>query len=106
MKIAIKILSNQHSNITRVLPSNISVRHEVNIGLILQYHVGLDKVHVPENVTSNTSSDATSSTDDDPLNDEVIAVGDEQITGGPMASMMSLENLEANIPVATFYSTS
>ena len=42
-----------------------------------------------------TSTDANS--DSDPLSDDVIAEGDEhirQITGGPMASMMSLENPE------------
>ena len=87
---------------TRIVPRNGNVKHEVYIGLILQYHyVGLHKVHVAvsDNVvnSSETTTDNTSSTND-PLSDDVIAEGDEhirQITGGALASMMSLENPEA-----------
>ena len=63
----------------------------------MQYHyVGLDKVSY---TCRNGERTVTNSTDTvhDPLDDTVVK-GDEdisQITGGPQASMMSLENPEA-----------
>ena len=95
--IAINVLSSEHSNMIRVIPRNGTIEHEVYIGLILQYHyVGLDKVAVSDSNSQNTTTDPNDT--DDPLNDDIIAEGDEhirQITGGPQASMMSLENPEA-----------
>ena len=49
--------------------------------------------------SEHTTPDNANSSDntDDPLSDEVIAEGDEhiwQITGGPQASMMTLETLK------------
>ena len=83
--IAVNVLSSENPSMICVVPMNASVEHEVYIGLILQYHyVGLDDPL------------------DDPLNDETITEGDEhirQITGGPQASMMSLENPETFGPV-------
>ena len=85
----------------RAVPMNTSVEHEVNVGLILQYHyVGLDKVSrgSMRTLNSDDSTTANPTDSDDPLDDERIAEGDEharQITGGPQASMMSLENPEA-----------
>ena len=100
--IAINVLSSENASMIRVVPMNASVEHEVYIGLIMQYHyVGLDKVsHNDMQSCSNVDNTSTSpeSNTDDPLDDETIAKGDEhirQITGGPQASMMSLENPEA-----------
>ena len=71
----------------RVIPRNGTIEHEVYIGLILQYHyVGLDKVAVSDSNSQNTTTDPNDT--DDPLNDDIIAEGDEhirQITGGPQA---------------------
>ena len=94
--VAINILSSEHSNVIRNVPRSGNVEHEVYIGLILQYHyVGLDKL-VDASGLDNSTTDSTGN--NDPLGDEVIAEGDEhirQITGGPQASMMTLENPEA-----------
>ena len=91
--IAINVMSSEHSQMFRVVPRNGTVEHEVYIGCILQYHfVGLDLI------TLNVNSHHTTSEPNDvrdPLNDDIIAEGDEhirQITGGPQTSMMSLEN--------------
>ena len=96
--VAINVLSSEHSNMIRVVPRDDHIEHEVYIGLILQYHyVGLDKLATSDKVANSTPNELTNSTDD-PLNDDVIAEGDEhitQITGGPMASMMSVENPDA-----------
>ena len=95
--VAVNVLSSENSSMIRVVPMNTSVEHEVNVGLILQYHyVGLDKVSHGSMCTPNSTT-ANPTNSDDPLDDEKIA-GDEhtrQITGGPQASMMSLENPEA-----------
>ena len=77
-----------------IVPRNGDVEH------ILQYHcVGLDKITESDSVANGSETEATDTTSstNNPLNDEVIAVGDElnrQITGGPQANMMSLENLK------------
>ena len=65
----------------------------------MQYHyVGLDKIS-HDDIQSCSNVDNTSTNHkDNPLDDETIAEGDKhirQITGGPQASMMSLENPEA-----------
>ena len=97
-QLAINVLSSEHANVIRTVPRSGSIKHEVFIGLVLQYHyVGLDKLAVSDNILSS-SEGSTPRSSDDPLNDDVIAEGDkhiEQITGGPQASMMSLENPEA-----------
>ena len=99
--IAVNVLSSENPTMIRVVPMNASVKHEVYIGLIMQYHyVGLDKVsHTDMQSCNNVDNSSTSHENtDDPLDDETIAEGDEhirQITGGPQASMMSLENPEA-----------
>ena len=55
--VAISVLSSQHSNMIRIVPSNASVEHEVYIGLILQYHnVGLGKIDVYDNVVNEENA--------------------------------------------------
>ena len=100
--IAVNVLSSETPSMIRVVPRNALVEHEVYIGLIMQYHyVGLDKIsHNDIQSCSNVDNTSTNHKDntDDPLDNETIAEGDEhirQITGGPQASMMSLENPEA-----------
>lgn len=96
--LAINVLSSEHSNMIRVVPRDDNIEHELYIGLILQYHyVGLDKLAIPYD-DANSAHNIPSNNKDDPLNDDAIVEGDEhvrQITGGPMASMMSFENPEA-----------
>ena len=96
--VAINVLSSEHSDITHIVPNSENILHEIYIGLILQYHyVGLDKLTILDNLENSSDSAPTDNTND-PLNDDVIAEGDEhirQITGGPQASMVSLENPEA-----------
>ena len=108
--VAINVLSSEHSNMTRIVPSTVassgSVERGVYIGLVLQFHyVGLDKLLMPEKIVNESESITTTDTnsDSDPLNDNIIADRDEnlrQITGGPMASMMSLENPETFVSIA------
>lgn len=100
--VAVNVLSSENPSMIRIVPMNASVKHEVYVGLILQYHyVGLDKVSHDSMHTCNSDDSTTANpTDDsdDPLDDETIIEGDEhirQITGGPQASMMMLENPEA-----------
>ena len=91
----------------------VLVPQKCTLSLIMQYHfVGLDKQnstdlqvpvtprnrsHVVKNLYSqNTSYDSLSSLDT-PLDDVTIEQGDEHtrnITGGPLASIMSVENSE------------
>ena len=53
--VAVNVLSSEHSNVIRVVPRYCgNIEHEVNIGLIMQYHyVGLDKLATPNNVASS-----------------------------------------------------
>ena len=87
---------------------------EVYVCLVLQYHyVGLDQmsmdiidstvVATEGTTTCNPAEHSQATTDENPLDDETIEQGDNhtiQITGGPTASMMSLEHPEAIISVA------
>ena len=114
--ITINVLSTQNSTMIPIVPMSHASEHTLYIGLLMQYHyVGLDKV--PNNdeasnvdnienplndaTTSKASddiNDTTTSEADNPLDDATIEEGDEhtrQITGGPQASMMSLNNPEA-----------
>ena len=72
-------------------------RHVLSIGLIMQYHfVALDKLRVH-------GEQCGSESDNDKLDDETIATGDQhrvEITGGTHASMMLLENPEQIVIIA------
>ena len=65
--------------------------------LILQFHyVGFDKIPMPVKKIEMYLKASQLHTQYDPLRDAVIAEGDEhivEVTGGPMASMISLEAL-------------
>ena len=62
--IAINVLSSEHCNVTRVVPRNGNITHEIYIGLILQ--VGVDKVTLSDNISSNseTTTNSTSNAND------------------------------------------
>ena len=88
-------------------PNNGDGTSEVKLGLIMQYHfVGLDKQTCPvvpapnshsESNSQNASAESQTSCDSN-LDDATIEQGDEHtrhITGGPLASLMSVENPEA-----------
>ena len=115
--VTVNVLSSQTSTMIPILPRSYIMynsQHEVYVGLIMQYHyVGLD--HVQTSNSTMASHIATTCTTDNPpedgqanttanlLDDTTIEQGDEhtiQITGGPQASMMSLEHPEAIISVA------
>lgn len=90
-------------------PTESEATSEVNIGLLMQYHyVGLNKLSVvpsPNDISNDEQSSGTQmdTNADVSLDDGTIEDGDEhirQITGGPVASMMSIENPEAIVCVA------
>ena len=91
--ITVNVLSAQNPTMIPVVPMSNASQHYVYVGLIMQYHyVGLDKV-----VSSDETTSIAENTDN-PLDDATIEEGNEhtrQITGGPQASMMSVENPEA-----------
>ena len=95
----------------RIEPNNDPGCHELYVGLILQYHcVGLDKLtentdaNDGENLSDTTAvNNVASEQDSQVINDAVFDEGDEhsmRITGGPQASMMTVENPEATTSVA------
>ena len=119
--VTVNVLSSQNPNMISILPRSY-IKHatqgEVYVGLIMQYHyVGLD--HIPMDVETNDNivanlvattcttdippEDSQASTTETPLDEATIEQGDEhtiQITGGPTASMMSLEHPESIVSVA------
>ena len=117
--VTVHILSSANPTMIPVLPrSYISCDSEgdVYVGLVLQYHyVGLDQISMEVDCNTvaslvattctgdNLPKDTQTSTADNPLDDATIEQGDVhtiEITGGPTASMMSLEHPEAIISVA------
>lgn len=120
--VTVNVLSSQNPNMIPILPRtyiNYASQGEVYLGLILQYrYVGLDKFIqmdiqtsdskvanqlVPLCTPDNLPQDGKTSIGDNLLDDATFEHGDEhtiQITGGPQASMMSLEHPEAIISVA------
>ena len=113
--VTVYVLSSQNHYMIPILPRSYIVcdsEGDVYVGHILQYHfVGLDQMsmEVETSDTIHTSKansfpeDGIVSTTENPLDDATIEQGDEytiQITGGPTASMMSLEHPEAIISVA------
>ena len=111
--VTVNVLSSQNPNMIQILPRSY-IKHasqgEVYVGLIMQYHyVGLDQMPMDVGTNDNivadhaTPEDSQASTTETPLDDATIDKGDEhtiQITGGPTASMMSLEHPESIISVA------
>ena len=101
LNITVHVLSSQTQAMTHVVPRSGVSQCDVYVGLILQYHyVGLDQVSmdIDTDLGGNSPEDTPPRRTDDPLDDDSIEKGDEhvmQITGGPQASMMSLENPEA-----------
>ena len=114
--VTVNVLSSQNPTMTPILPRSYikyDSEGEVYVGLVLQYHyVGLDRmsmdidstvVAAEGTATCNPQGQYQASTDENPLDDATIEQGDEhtiQITGGPTASMMSLEHPEAIISIA------
>ena len=112
--ITINVLSSQFPTMIPIVARNCSALHKVYVGLILQYHyVGLDKINDNSIATAkiketpNTTQTVRNALDtsivDNTIDDAVFEKGDahtRQITGGPQASMMSVENPEAIISVA------
>ena len=115
--VTINVLSSQNLTMTPILPRSYikyDSEGEVYVGLVLQYHyVGLDQMSMDIDSTVVATEDTAicnppeqghASTNENPLDDATIEQGDEhtiQITGGPTASMMSLEHPEAIISVAS-----
>ena len=99
LTVRINVLSSQYATFTPIEPADNSAQHELFVGLILQYHyVGLDK----SNPTTDSSVDQPGNSQlENTIDDAVFENGDEhtrQITGGPQASMMCVENPEAITP--------
>ena len=116
LSVKINVLSS-HGHMLSLIPAKCNAEFEVFVGLIMQCHyVGLDRVsschsNVTKNVYNvpniagqitfisepNTDSHDTEAVEDT-LDDSIVEEGDEhtkQITGGPQASMLSVENPEA-----------
>ena len=118
--VTINVLCSQSGTVVPIEPKNGPAYRELYVGLILQYHyVGLDKSTentdgeshsdsiAVNNVTSNSSEQDTVAANvlDDTIDDAVFDESDRhsmQITGGPQASMMTVENPEATISVTPF----
>ena len=81
---------------TPIVPSNGTSSGNVYIGLIEQYHyVALEAT----TDSTNKSVDSTNDNSTEELSDDIIEQGDEdtrQITGGPLESMLSHENPQAD----------
>ena len=119
--ITINVLSvtSQYSNTVAMTPMSGVSYNEINIGLVMQYHfVALVKSTATSSVDTNEMCDDICSQQTEinsesvvcdkdsaetTLDDAVIEEGDEHtqnITGGPSASMLSLENPEAIVCIA------
>ena len=113
--VTVNVLSSQNPTMIPILPRSYTKydsQGEMYVGLVMQYHyVGLDQIPmetIDSTVASLVATTCTThdppeaSTTEIPLDDATIEQGDEhtmQITGGPQASMMSLEHPEAIIAV-------
>ena len=120
--VTVHILSSANPTMIPIFPrSYISCDSEgdVYVGLVLRYHyVGLDQISMYVETSDcntvaslvattptgdNPPKDIQTSTAENPLDDATIEQGDVhtiEITGGPTASMTSLEHPEAIISVA------
>ena len=93
INISIHILCSQTAAISTVVPANGTSISDVYIGLIQQYHF----VILESNNSINGPSEIGN--DNKELNDSIIEEGDEhtrQITGGPLESLLCIENPEAD----------
>ena len=97
--VTINVLSTRSSSIIPIVPRDNITHCELYVGLMMQYHyVALDRITDQTPPATNTST-IDSSTIDDSVFDE----GDQharQITIGPQASMMTVENPESIVSVA------
>ena len=114
LNISINVLSSLSATVIPIVPRECCAQNELYVGLILQYHyVSLDKIAMTEDPVSTSNVAQTSTPEStqnasthlttDTIDDAVFEEGDEhtrQITGGPQASMMSVENPEATVSVA------
>ena len=103
-KVTINVIhASEHSCVTASTPPVDSASEsEINLGLVMQFHfVGLDKQTTDAAATVamvTSSADSSIKGVDAPLDDATIEHGDEHtrhITGGPLATMLSVENPEA-----------
>ena len=99
LSITVNVLSTQNPTMTPIVPSNGTSSGNVYIGLIEQYHyVALEAT----TDSTNNSVDSTNDNSTEELSDDIIEQGDEdtrQITGGPLESMLSHENPQADAHV-------
>ena len=96
LNITIHVLSTQNPTMTPIVPSNGPSSSNVYIGLIEQYHYVVLEATTD---STNNSVDSTNDNSTEELSDDIIEQGDEhtrQITGGPLESMMSHENPQAD----------
>ena len=99
----------QACSVATTSPTGSQATFEINLGLLMQYHfVGLDNPQVTSNINQQTHvndvpNQQTHANDfQSALNEATIEEGDEhtrQITGSPLASMMTIENPEAHAEV-------
>ena len=99
--VKINVLSSNYPMFSVTPAAICSVKCEIFVGLILQYHyVGLDKLPAFDAGIDNIQNSPDSSSEaDDTIDDVIVEEGDEhrrKISGAPMASMMCVENPESS----------
>ena len=86
-----------------VLPRE-STHCELYVGLIMQYHyVALDRITSETDKSTQSTTPVSNTSTTDSIDDSVFDEGDQharQITIGPQASMMTVENPESTVSVA------
>ena len=99
LTLRINVLSSQYATITPIEPTDNSAQHELYVGLILQYHyVGLDKSNIASPTTDSSVDQPGNSQLENTIDDEKGDEHTRQITGGPQASTMFVENPQAIAP--------
>ena len=97
--VTINVLSTSSGSIIPVVPRDSIAHCELYIGLMMQYHyVALDRIADQTPPATNTST-----IDRSVIDDSVFDEGDQharEITIGPQASMMTVENPESIVSVA------
>ena len=102
--VTINVLSTRSGSIIPVVPCDSIACCELYVGLIMQYHyVALDKIANGTGSTDKSTTVPNTSTMDSGIDEKVFEEGDQharQITSGPQASMMTVENPESTVSVA------
>ena len=102
--VTINVLSTRSGSMIPVVPRDKSSHCELYVGLIMQYHyVALDRITSETDKSTQSTTPVSNTSTTDSIDDSVFDEGDQharQITVGPQASMMTVENPESTVSVA------